>query len=87
MERKSTFEDNETEILITSKAIIDVISDKLRKVSNVCMSMSSIERSNKLYRNFYESFKEEAFKPYEASILKPYLLYRVNSWFKHITHG
>jgi hypothetical protein len=87
MERKSIFEANEVEILMTSKAIIDNISDGLRRVHGICSSMSSIKAANKLYLNYYEDFKKKAFKPYENSILKPYLLYQVNRWFKHITHA
>ena len=84
MERKSTFEANEIEILQTSQAIIGSISKELEKISHVCEAMGSIEAANKLYSDYYKKARYKAFKPYETSILKPYLLFRVNNWFKHI---
>lgn len=57
------------------------IRTKMSGVSHLCENTRTIEQSNDLYQFFMEKFKAEAYKLIEKSVVKPYVIYRVNKYF------
>jgi hypothetical protein len=71
----------EEELYFETQATIKYIENRLKTVDWRFNRTATIRESNKLFKAYLSKFKDEAFKRYDKSILKPYIIYRVNKYY------
>lgn len=73
--------DKENKIYLETERCKGIINSELEKVYYKCLSQRTIKQSNQLFETTLNKAKKKAFDSI-TSVVKPYVVYRVNNFFK-----
>ena len=77
----------ETEINLESQVVITTINKNLKSIDNVLLNTDSYKESNRLFKLYLDKFKDDALKKFETSMLKPFIIYRVNAYYHNLINS